>query len=159
MKRKKPQLANTAPAVSARVVVYEMPAKSEEIAKRYRAFAMAAALHEQAVKNGEPVDRNFTQHVTEQHKPAGKLLKTVSAVQNLKKAAAALQPVNEEKQSQKERDYQHYRKVFQELCATEPKLRRARPYRAATVVRPELIRRGEVAPSIRTLRRAFTPPK
>jgi hypothetical protein len=93
MKRSKKSETGAKPAaaaVSARVVVHEVPAKPEEVLKRYNAFALADALHDQAIKSGEPVSPNFAKHVTEQHGAAGKLLEAVPVIRSAKKRAAIL---------------------------------------------------------------------
>lgn len=86
----KPTGANAPINLRARVVVHEVPAKPEEVLKRYNAFALADALHEQAIKNGEPVSASFAKHVAEQHGAAGKLLEAVPAIQDAKKRTAKL---------------------------------------------------------------------
>jgi len=70
-----------------------------------------------------------------------------------------LRSKNEARQQAAKRDYQKYRGMVQKLYAQNPQAKRWRAHKLAKAVQAELIKRGETAPSIRTLERAFGPKK
>jgi len=160
MKRQKKKISRKpGVAVSARVVVHEVPGKPEDVLKRYNAFALADALYDQAIKNDEPVDANFKRHVSEQHGAAGKLLDAVPAIQGAKRRTAGLRSENEKQKRDKERNHQEYRDWAGKLSEEQPELRRATPHGLAKALWDKRKKQGMVRPSMRTFERAFTPKK
>jgi hypothetical protein len=165
MKRQKKKIS-TKPgvAVSARVMVHEVPGRPEDVLKRYNAFALADALYDQAIKSNEPVDANFKRHVSEQHGAAGKLLDAVSAIQGAKRRTAGLRSKNEKQQRNAERDHQEYRDIARMLYAQGRASPRTTCNQLADLIQKELVKRSRLNKKgrpahTRTITRALAPKK
>jgi hypothetical protein len=158
MKRTKKLEASAKPAVpvSARVVIHEVPAKPEEVLKRYNAFALADALHDQAIKSGEPVSARFAKHVAEQHSPASKLLEAVPHIQKArKKSATAFRGRNQKRRDEGAATRDQVRTMAKALRAESPlAVWHTQPYVLAAKIR-EKWRKGASAPSVKTIVRAL----
>ena len=156
MKRSKNPTGAKAPvekpavAVSARVVVHEVPAKPEEVLKRYNAFAMADALHDQAMQSGEPVSASFAKHVVEQHSAAGKLLEAVPHVQKAKKkSATAFRERNQTRRHEATEAREQVQTMARKLRAEFPReVWHTRPYALAARIKK---RWPKGTPSVKTI--------
>jgi hypothetical protein len=156
---KRPKKREPGPPVSARVVVYEVPAAPDEVLKRFKELALADALYDQAAN-----DPTFTWHVSDQHSAASKLLDAGRIVQAAKKQFAGLRSGSESRTRTKERDYQEYRGIERRLIAEGRASRRTNRDRMAQLIQAELIKDGRLnkdgePASTRTIKRAFSPKK
>jgi hypothetical protein len=80
------------PAVSARVLVTELPRNSEEVLARSDASALAENLYKRAIESGEPISADLVQYVADLSRggASAELLKAVPIIQGAKKRVTKL---------------------------------------------------------------------